>query len=167
MVNQGWIRSHRRLKENHFMSIGDGLSTQVIQVVVPTLLLESKKIRPQYGASIVCQGEVVESKGPEQPIELYCHNFQIIGKCNVLEYPFNPNTSKTQNWHGMREHIHLRSRASRFASMMRLRSDLNYEIHSLMKEIGFFNVTTPILTKNECEGGSKPFVVRVCKLYHN
>ncbi|XP_015786441.1 probable asparagine--tRNA ligase, mitochondrial [Tetranychus urticae] len=157
---KGWIRSHRRLKEHHFMTLNDGLSPKNIQIVVPTILLERKGVKPQFGSSICCKGSLVESRGPEQPLELYCEDIDIIGQCNVLEYPFNPNTSKNNNWNGMREHIHLRPRASRYASLMRLRSDLNFEIHNLMKESGYFNVTTPILTKNECEGGSKPFSVK-------
>ena len=44
---------------------------------------------------------------------------------------------------------------------MRLRSDLLYNIHDIMNKNGFVNVTVPMLTSTDCEGGCQIFQVEV------
>ncbi|XP_074596866.1 asparagine--tRNA ligase, mitochondrial [Brevipalpus obovatus] len=156
---QGWVRSLRRLKNHYFLSVSDGLSNKRIQVVVPTHLFGPDG-RAEFGSCVSCVGNFVQSKGPEQSVEIYCEKIDILGHCKPADYPFLTSTGLSGDWKVMRGFPHLRPRVPPFAALMRLRSDIYQEIHQIMKENEYVHITTPIMTKNDCEGGCKSFLVK-------
>lgn len=117
--------------------------------------------RAEFGSCVSCVGNFITSRGPEQEVEIYCEKIDILGHCKPADYPFLTSTGLSGDWKVMRGFPHLRPRAPPFAALMRLRSDIYQEIHQIMKENEYFHVTTPIMTKNDCEGGCKSFLVKV------
>ena len=64
----------------------------------------------------------------------------------------------------LREQAHLRIRTSTFSSVMRVRSNLAYAIHSFFNEKGFYYVNTPIITSSDAEGAGEMFKVSTLDL---
>ena len=61
----------------------------------------------------------------------------------------------------LRKYLHLRARLKFFSSILRLRSELINATHIFMKQNDFINITTPIITSNDCEGAGHVFTLRV------
>ena len=54
----------------------------------------------------------------------------------------------------LREIAHLRPRSNVFGSLLRVRSEASFAVHQFFRDRDFFQVHTPILTTNDCEGAA-------------
>lgn len=95
-----------------------------------------------------------------QKTDLICEKITTIGHKNGT-FPFNSKTGKFPDWRALRTHIHLRPKNAPFGSLIRFRSEIMHESHAFMRKNGYTFINTPILTQNECEGGSEAFIVKV------
>lgn len=143
------------MKDNIFVDISDGSTCEMLQVVIP------KSIKPDnlsYGSSVDAEGEL--SLAPSGKTELRATNVDVIGTCSVLEdgYPFAPRKKYDQDY--VRQYLHLRPRTRNFSSLLRLRALATSIIGEHMRNRGFINVHTPVLTSNDCEGAGEVFSVR-------
>lgn len=156
---RGWVRAFRN---NQFIALNDGSSSQSLQVVVdfentdPALL---KRIT--FGAAISATGLLAESQGKGQRIELKVSDLQILGDCNPEEFPLQP---KKQTLEFLREHAHLRFRTNTFAAVFRVRHALAFAIHQFFHERGFVYLHSPIITGSDAEGAGEMFRVTTLDL---
>ncbi|MFB0926228.1 MAG: OB-fold nucleic acid binding domain-containing protein, partial [Vicingaceae bacterium] len=113
---KGWVRTFRN---NSFIAINDGSTINNIQAVVDFEKEEKDELkRITTGASIQIVGEVVESQGAGQSIEIVVKSFKILGDANPEEYPLQP---KKHSLEYLREIAHLRPRTNTFAAILRVR----------------------------------------------
>ncbi|KAH0951108.1 hypothetical protein HN011_003324 [Eciton burchellii] len=152
---QGWVRALRHMKNNIFVDVSDGSTCKMLQVVIPK---SAKPNNLTYGCSISAEGEL--ALAPNGRTELHATDVRVIGTCKILEdnYPFVPRKKYDQDY--VREFLHLRPRTRSFASLLRLRDLTTAIIGDYLRERGFINIHTPILTSNDCEGAGEVFLVK-------
>ena len=151
---QGWVRTFR---SNRFIALNDGSTIHNLQVVVDFENTPEETLkRITTGAAIKVKGQVVESQGKGQNVELQASEVIILGDSNPEEYPIQP---KKHSLEFLRENAHLRVRTNAFGAIMRVRSTLAYAIHKYFQDNGFFYVNTPIITGSDAEGAGEMFRV--------
>jgi asparaginyl-tRNA synthetase len=156
---KGWVRTFRN---NRFIAINDGSTIHNIQAVLDFEKEDEKELkRISTGASIQVVGEVVESQGSGQQIELVVKSFTIIGDANPEEYPLQP---KKHSLEYLREIAHLRPRTNTFAAILRVRHAMTFAIHEFFNDRGFYNVHTPLITATDAEGAGEAFQVTTMDL---
>lgn len=153
---QGWVHAVRKMKNNIFIDIADGSTPKLFQVVVPK---GTKPDKLSYGSSITAEGKLALT--PNGRIELRADNLVVIGTCDVMDgYPFAPRKTYPEEY--VRRYLHLRPRTKTFQSVLRLRDIASASIESHLRNKGFINIHTPILTSNDCEGAGELFLVKPC-----
>lgn len=154
---RGWICSTvKSFKNKSFFHLNDGLSNENIQVVVTRETADDLGHNLVYGTSLICEGNLVQSKGKQQNIEFKCNKIEFANKTD--SFPFHSKESNDQ-WKSIRQHPHLRFKTKHFASLQRVRGKLFSYVHEYLQSNNFLNVTTPIITRNDCEGGGEAFQV--------
>ncbi|XP_033334209.2 asparagine--tRNA ligase, mitochondrial [Megalopta genalis] len=154
MKVQGWVRSVRKMKGIIFMDVSDGLTPNVLQVVIPK---SDKLAKISYGCSVTAEGELVLA--PNGSSELHASNVTVIGECDVMDgYPFAPRKTYVDTY--IRQYLHFRPRTKTFSSILRLRDLMSQGVGSYFKDRAFINVHTPVLTSNDCEGAGELFLVK-------
>lgn len=155
----GWVRTYR---SNRFIAINDGSSINNLQAVVDFEKEDEKQLkRITTGAAISVVGEVVESQGKGQAIELVVKSFQILGDSNPEEYPLQP---KKHSLEFLRDIAHLRFRTNTFGAVSRVRHAMIFAVHKFFNDKGFYNVHTPIITGSDAEGAGEMFRVTTLDL---
>lgn len=151
---KGWVRTFR---SNRFIALNDGSTIENVQVVVDFENTDPELLkRITTGAAIEVKGQVVESQGKGQAVEVQATTISILGDSNPEEYPIQP---KKHSFEFLRENAHLRVRSNTFSAVMRVRSTLAYAIHKYFQDNGFFYVNTPIITGSDAEGAGEMFRV--------
>ena len=102
------------------------------------------------------KGELVESQGKGQSVEIQVSHLDILGESDPETYPIQP---KKHSLEFLREQAHLRTRTNTFSAVMRLRSALSFAIHKYFNEHGFYYMHTPIITGSDAEGAGEMFTV--------
>jgi len=151
---KGWVRTFRA---NRFIALNDGSTINNIQCVVdfentPEALLK----RINTGAAIHVKGQLAESQGRGQTVEIVVTEMDILGDSDPDEYPIQP---KKHSFEFLRENAHLRTRTNTFSAVMRLRSSLSFAIHKYFVENGFYHMHAPIITGSDAEGAGEMFRV--------
>lgn len=151
---KGWVRAFR---SNRFIALNDGSCLATLQCVVdferedPELL---KRITT--GACIAVTGQLVESQGKGQTVEVLAEDIVILGDAPVEDYPLQP---KKHSLEFLREIAHLRPRTNTFSAVFRVRHALSFAIHQYFNKEGFFNWHSPIITGSDAEGAGEMFRV--------
>ena len=159
---RGWVRTHRSSKAVDFIAVNDGSTIKNVQVVVdPTKFDEALLKQITTGSCISVNGELVESQGAGQSVELQCREIQLYGPCGS-DYPMQ---KKGQSFEYMRQYAHLRLRTNTFGAVMRIRHNMAIAIHNYFHEHGFFYFHTPLITASDCEGAGQRFQVTTKNLY--
>ncbi|MDW5289289.1 asparagine--tRNA ligase [Formosa sp. PL04] len=151
---KGWVRTFRA---NRFIALNDGSSLQNIQCVVDFENTDEDTLRRiTTGAAVHIKGELAESQGKGQSVEIQVKSICILGDSDPETYPIQP---KKHSFEFLRENAHLRTRTNTFSAVMRLRSALSFAIHKYFNDNGFFYVHTPIITGSDAEGAGEMFRV--------
>ncbi|MBU2927887.1 asparagine--tRNA ligase [Winogradskyella psychrotolerans] len=151
---KGWVRTFRA---NRFIALNDGSTINNIQCVVDFNNLEEALLkRVTTGAAIHVTGELVESQGKGQSVEIVVKTLEILGDSDPETYPIQP---KKHSFEFLRENAHLRTRTNTFSAVMRLRSSLSFAVHKYFNENGFNYMHTPIITGSDAEGAGETFRV--------
>ena len=159
---RGWVRTHRSSKAVDFIALNDGSTIKNIQVVVDPTKFDTELLKQiTTGSCINVNGELVESQGAGQTVELQCREIEIYGLCGN-DYPMQ---KKGQSFEYMRQHAHLRLRTNTFGAVMRIRHNMAIAIHQYFHEHGFFYFHTPLITASDCEGAGQMFQVTTKNLY--
>ena len=159
---RGWVRTHRSSKAVDFIALNDGSTIKNIQVVVDPTKFDAELLKQiTTGSCINVNGELVESQGAGQTVELQCREIEIYGLCGN-DYPMQ---KKGQSFEYMRQHAHLRLRTNTFGAVMRIRHNMAIAIHQYFHDHGFFYFHTPLITASDCEGAGQMFQVTTKNLY--
>jgi asparaginyl-tRNA synthetase len=151
---KGWVRTFRA---NRFIALNDGSTINNIQCVVDFENTDENVLkRITTGAALHVKGELVESQGKGQNVEIIVSDLQILGDSDPETFPIQP---KKHSFEFLRENAHLRTRTNTFSAVMRLRSTLSYAIHKYFNENGFYYMHTPIITGSDAEGAGEMFKV--------
>ncbi|GAA4279929.1 asparagine--tRNA ligase [Gaetbulibacter aestuarii] len=151
---KGWVRTFRA---NRFIALNDGSTLQNIQCVVDFENFDEALLKKiTTGAAIHVKGELVESLGKGQKVEIQVESLEILGESDPETYPIQP---KKHSLEFLREQAHLRTRTNTFSAVMRLRSALSFAIHKYFNENGFYYMHTPIITGSDAEGAGEMFKV--------
>ncbi|MEN9685153.1 MAG: asparagine--tRNA ligase [Bacteroidota bacterium] len=150
----GWVRTFRN---NQFIALNDGSTNNNIQVVATLGEHEEALLkRITTGASLKVVGEVVESLGKGQALEVKAGSIEILGDSDSEKYPLQP---KKHSLEFLREKAHLRFRTNTFGSVFRIRHSLAFAVHRFFNEKGFVYLHTPIITASDAEGAGEMFRV--------
>ena len=154
IVLKGWVRTFR---SNRFIALNDGSCQSSIQCVVDFNDFSDEKLRRiTTGSSISVSGELVQSLGSGQSVELKVNELEIIGDCPSETYPIQP---KRHSLEFLREKANLRMRTSTFSAVMRIRHVAAFAVHDFFNKNGFFYLNTPIITTSDAEGAGELFRV--------
>ncbi|RCW93280.1 asparagine--tRNA ligase [Winogradskyella arenosi] len=151
---KGWVRTFRAKR---FIALNDGSTINNIQCVVDFENFDEATLkRITTGAAIHVTGDLVESQGKGQSVEIVVKTLEILGDSDPETYPIQP---KKHSFEFLRENAHLRTRTNTFSAVMRLRSSLSFAVHKYFNENGFNYMHTPIITGSDAEGAGEMFKV--------
>ncbi|UKJ06153.1 asparagine--tRNA ligase [Solitalea lacus] len=156
---KGWVRTFRN---NQFIALNDGSTINNIQAVVDfNNTDESLLKRITTGAAVSVTGELVESVGKGQKVEIKATSVEILGDCDPESYPIQP---KKHSLEFLRENAHLRFRTNTFGAVFRVRHALAFAVHEFFNQKGFVYMHTPIVTASDAEGAGEMFKVTTLEL---
>ncbi len=162
VLAKGWVRTKRGNKEIAFIALNDGSTIRNIQIVV-TKDEKTNEILSKIttGACISVEGELVESVGSGQTVEIKAENIEVLGECDPMRYPLQ---KKDTSFEYLRTVAHMRPRTNTFGAVLRLRSQMAYAIHQYFHDKGFVYLNTPLITASDCEGAGQMFAVTTLDL---
>ncbi|GGI55974.1 asparagine--tRNA ligase [Winogradskyella haliclonae] len=149
---KGWVRTFRA---NRFIALNDGSTINNIQCVVDFENFDEALLkRITTGAALHINGELVESQGKGQKVEIVVSTIEVLGDSDAETYPIQP---KKHSFEFLRENAHLRTRTNTFSAVMRIKSTLSFAVHKYFTENGFYNMHTPMITGSDAEGAGEMF----------
>ena len=162
VLAKGWVRTKRGNKEIAFIALNDGSTINSIQVVVDkTATAPELLAKVTTGACIAVCGELVESIGSGQAVEIRCSELEVLGECDPVRYPLQ---KKDTSFEYLRTVAHLRPRTNTFGAILRLRSQMAFAIHRYFHSKGFVYLNTPLITAADAEGAGDMFQVTTLDL---
>jgi len=157
LVAKGWVRTKRGSKNVNFIALNDGSTIHNLQVVVDVDNFDDALLRDiNTGAAISVSGELAESAGSGQKIEMVAKEIDLLGGADPDKYPIQP---KKHSLEFLRENAHLRFRTNTFGAVFRIRHAMAFAIHKYFNEKGFNYLHTPIVTASDAEGAGQMFRV--------
>lgn len=157
---RGWLRSKRDSKAGiSFLAVHDGSAFDAIQAVVPNTLdnYSAELLKLSTGCAVVVTGELVESQGKGQRVEIQASRVEVVGWVEDAEsYPI---AKKRHSFEYLRSQAHLRPRTNTFGAITRVRTTLANAIHNYFHQRDFHWINTPIITGSDCEGAGELFRV--------
>ena len=162
VLAKGWVRTKRGNKQVKFIALNDGSTINNIQVVAETEKFDEELIkRITTGASLAVRGQLVESIGSGQKVELKAESIEIYGECDPMRYPLQ---KKDTSLEYLRTVAHMRMRTNTFGAILRIRNAMAYAIHTFFQKKGFIYLHTPLITESDCEGAGQMFQVTTLDL---
>ena len=150
----GWVRAFRA---NRFIALNDGSSMNPLQIVVDFEQFEEELLKKiNFHACIKVRGQLVESQGKGQIVELLAEEIEILGSANPEEYPLQP---KRQTMEFLRQKAHFRMRTNTFSAVFRIRHAVAFAIHKYFNDRGYYYLHSPIVTGSDAEGAGEMFRV--------
>ena len=157
---KGWLRSKRDSKAGiSFLAVHDGSAFDALQAVVPDSLenYQSQVLHLSTGCAVIVSGELVQSEGKGQSLEIQATAVEVVGSVDDPEsYPI---AKKRHTFEYLRTQAHLRPRTNTFGAITRVRTTLANAIHNYFYGNGFHWINTPIITGSDCEGAGELFRV--------
>ena len=154
---QGWVRAFR---SNRFIALNDGSTINNIQVVVDFENFEENILKNiSTASSLKIMGEVVESQGSGQNIEIIAKKIEILGDNFTEERDKTILQPKKHSLEILREQAHLRFRTNLFSAVFRVRHAVSFAIHQFFNDRQFFYMHTPLITGSDAEGAGEMFSV--------
>lgn len=157
---KGWVRTRRDSKAGlSFIALTDGTCFDTLQIVasgdLPNYAEQIQRLTT--GCAIEVDGQLVESQGKGQTVELQASEVRVVGWVeNPDTYPVQ---QKRHSFEYLREVAHLRMRTNTFGSVARVRHALSAAIHRFYDENDFYYIHTPIITSSDAEGAGQMFRV--------
>jgi len=154
---RGWLRTARHAKGLSFLDVSDGSCMNGLQVVAPPELpnFESEVRALTTGCAVCVRGELVESPGKGQRVELRADAIEVVGTTGD-DYPLQ---KKRHSFEFLRTIAHLRPRTNTIGAVWRVRNVAARAVHDFFQERGFLWLHTPILTAADAEGAGEMFEV--------
>ena len=162
VLAKGWVRTKRGNKEIAFIALNDGSTIKSIQIVADKNPgTEPVLARISTGSCIGVEGELVESIGSGQAVEIKASNITVYGECDPVRYPLQ---KKDTSFEYLRTVAHMRPRTNTFGAVLRLRSQMAFAIHEFFHSRGFVYLNTPLITAADAEGAGQMFQVTTLDL---
>ena len=162
VLAKGWVKTKRGNKEIAFIALNDGSTIKNIQIVVDKNAdTEAALSKISTGACIGVAGELVESVGSGQAVEIHANEIIIYGECDPMRYPLQ---KKDTSFEYLRSVAHMRPRTNTFGAILRLRSQMAFAIHEYFHKKGFVYLNTPLITASDAEGAGQMFQVTTLDL---
>ena len=156
---KGWVRTKRGNKHVSFIAMNDGSTINNIQVVADMEKFDEDLLRQiTTGACIRIYGELVESLGKGQSVEIQAKEIELYGAADPAIYPLQ---KKGHSLEFLREIAHLRPRTNTFGAVLRVRHAMAYALHKFYNDRGFVYLHTPIITGSDAEGAGEMFRVSI------
>lgn len=153
----GWVRAFR---SNRFIALNDGSTMDNIQIVVDYEQFDENILNKiSVASSVKITGEVVESQGSGQQVEIIAKKIEILGDNFTEERDKTILQPKRHSLEVLREQAHLRFRTNLFSAVFRVRSAVSFAIHDFFRQNRFFYINTPIITGADAEGAGEMFTV--------
>lgn len=154
---KGWVRTRRGNKAVSFIALNDGSTIHNIQVVADLTLFQDETLaKITTGACVSVVGQLVESQGAGQHVEIQAQEIEVYGTADPATYPLQ---KKGHSLEFLREIAHLRPRTNTFGAIYRMRHHMAMAIHTFFHERGFFYFHAPLITGSDCEGAGQMFQV--------
>ncbi len=154
---KGWVRTKRGNKNIVFIALNDGSTIKNIQIVADASMFDDGLMRDiTTGACLEVTGELVESQGQGQNVEIKAKTIVLYGKSDAESYPLQ---KKGHSMEFLREIAHLRPRTNTFGAVLRIRHSMAFAIHKYFNDKGFYYLHTPIITGSDAEGAGEMFHV--------
>ena len=161
----GWVRTRRDSKAGiSFIALSDGSCFSTLQLVIPNTLknYNTEILKLTTGCAITAHGELIESQGKNQSMELAVSDISVVGWVeNPESYPMS---AKRHTLEHLRDHSHLRPRTNIISAVTRVRHGIAQATHEFFRDQGFFWVNTPLITACDCEGAGELFTVSTLDL---
>ena len=162
VLAKGWVRTKRGNKGIAFIALNDGSTINNIQIVVDkTLFPEDLLPRITTGACIAVSGNLVESVGSGQAVEIQATDIEIYGECDPMRFPLQ---KKDTSFEYLRTVAHMRLRTNTFGAILRIRNQMAFAIHEYFHSKGFVYLHTPLITASDAEGAGQMFQVTTLDL---
>jgi len=159
IIVKGWVRTFRN---NQFIAINDGSSINNIQAVVDFENTDESLLkRVTTGAAVRVKGQLIESLGKGQRVEIKVNDLTILGDSDPEKYPLQP---KKHSLEFLREIAHLRFRTGTFSAIFKIRNALSFAVHKFFNDRDFVYMHTPIITGSDAEGAGEMFQVTTLDL---
>lgn len=160
---RGWVRTRRDSKHGFsFVELNDGSSFKGLQIVIDADVAGYDAIKDVTTGSSVCiTGEVKESPGKGQRVELQATELRLLGTAPADSYPLQ---KKGHSFEFLREIAHLRPRTNTFGAITRIRNAAAAAIHDFFQSRDFYYIQTPVITTSDCEGAGQMFTVTTLNL---
>ena len=162
VLAKGWVRTKRGNKQVKFIALNDGSTINNIQIVAEAELFnEDLMKRITTGASLGVRGQLVESLGSGQHVEIKAESIEVYGECDPMRYPLQ---KKDTSLEYLRTVAHMRLRTNTFGAILRVRNAMAFAIHSFFQSKGFVYLHTPLITESDAEGAGDMFQVTTLDL---
>lgn len=154
---KGWVRTKRGNKNVAFIALNDGSTINNIQIVADVANFDEELLKKiTTGASLCVDGNLVESMGKGQSVEIQATNIVLYGEADVNTYPLQ---KKGHSMEFLRDIAHLRPRTNTFGAVLRIRHNMAFAIHKYFNDKGFVYWHSPLITASDCEGAGEMFQV--------
>ncbi len=158
VLAKGWVRTKRGNKNITFIALNDGSTINNIQIVcdMATFTPDASFKDITTGACIAVTGNLAESIGSGQKVEIQAKSIEVYGTADPDKYPLQ---KKGHSMEFLREIAHLRPRTNTFGAVLRIRHAMAYAIHKYFNDKGFYYLHTPLITASDAEGAGAMFQV--------
>ena len=152
----GWLENVREVGSNFaFLVLRDYYGTTQVVVETEEMMKLVKPINKESTISVTGIVRERESKNPKLPtgdIEVVPTDIQVLGKCVHNQLPFEINKSRDADENTRLKYRFLDLRNPAVKSNIVLRCQVVAELRKRMTDLGFLEITTPILTSSSPEG---------------
>ena len=152
----GWLENVREVGSNFaFLVLRDFYGTTQVVVETEDMMKLVKPINKESTISVTGTVRERESKNPKLPtgdIEVVPTDIQVLGKCFHNQLPFEINKSRDADENTRLKYRFLDLRNPAVKSNIVLRCQVVAELRKRMTDLGFLEITTPILTSSSPEG---------------
>jgi asparaginyl-tRNA synthetase len=153
----GWVRDFRSQSENAFISLHDGSTSEILQVVcLKSCISNFETLENVRGACIEVSGTIIKSPAKGQLIEMLAKDINIIGSVDDKKSILLVKNVPIET---MRGYQHLRPRFRTFGYIYKIRSTLLKNIHTFFHTNNFYNIDPNIITTSDCEGAGEVFTI--------
>ena len=152
----GWLENVREVGSNFaFLVLRDYYGTTQVVVETEDMMKVVKGINKESTVSVTGVVRERESKNPKLPtgeIEVVPEKIEVLGKCLHNQLPFEINKSRDADENTRLKYRFLDLRNPAVKSNIVLRCQVVAELRKRMTDLGFLEITTPILTSSSPEG---------------
>ena len=152
----GWLENVREVGSNFaFLVLRDYYGTTQVVVETEDMMKLVKTINKESTISVtgtVWERESKNSKLPTGDIEVVPEKIEVLGKCFHNQLPFEINKSRDADENTRLKYRFLDLRNPAVKSNIVLRCQVVAELRKRMTDLGFLEITTPILTSSSPEG---------------